>query len=368
MGSNKSNGFKVLMTTDTVGGVWTYTIDLCTTLQPFNVHVILLTLGAKLTPKQWSEVNACANVTTYETEYQLEWMQDPWKDVDESGKLLLQLEATHAPDLIHLNGFAHARENFTAPVVVVAHSDVYSWHLAVKGERPSADWGEYYRRVKSGLAKADMVVAPTEDVMNDIKLFYAVETNMRVVSNGRKKQFFPGNKAPFILTAGRVWDEAKNIELLVRAAEHIPYPIRIAGNRTFQGRTFDSEHPNIRYLDSLSPDALAREMSAASVYVSPAKYEPFGLSVLEAAMSGCALVLGSIDSLKEVWGDNALYIDTNNELELAAVVNSLMENNALRKDYASKALAHAQRFTAERMAADYMEAYRQVMKRQTIEI
>ncbi len=31
----------------------------------------------------------------------------------------------------------------------------------------------------------------------------------------------------------------------------------------------------------------------------PARYEPFGLSVLEAALSGCALVLGDIPSLRE---------------------------------------------------------------------
>ena len=43
-------------------------------------------------------------------------------------------------------------------------------------------------------------------------------------------------------------------------------------------------------------------MARASIYALPARYEPFGLSILEAALSGAALVLGDIPSLREVWG------------------------------------------------------------------
>ena len=35
-------------------------------------------------------------------------------------------------------------------------------------------------------------------------------------------------------------------------------------------------------------------INTASIYALPARYEPFGLSILEAALSGCALVLGDI--------------------------------------------------------------------------
>ena len=46
----------------------------------------------------------------------------------------------------------------------------------------------------------------------------------------------------------------------------------------------------------------------AAIYALPARYEPFGLSALEAALSGCALVLGDIPSLREVWGDAAVFV------------------------------------------------------------
>jgi glycogen synthase len=51
----------------------------------------------------------------------------------------------------------------------------------------------------------------------------------------------------------------------------------------------------------------------ASIYALPARYEPFGLSALEAALSGCALILGDIPSLREVWLEAAPYVSPDDE-------------------------------------------------------
>ena len=45
-----------------------------------------------------------------------------------------------------------------------------------------------------------------------------------------------------------------------------------------------------------------------AIYASPARYEPFGLGVLEAALSSCALVLGDSPTLREPWSDAALFV------------------------------------------------------------
>ena len=48
---------------------------------------------------------------------------------------------------------------------------------------------------------------------------------------------------------------------------------------------------------TLSGEDIRPWFARAGIYALPAVYEPFGLSVLEAALSGCALVLGDIPSL-----------------------------------------------------------------------
>src|SRR5205085_1796692 len=68
-------------------------------------------------------------------------------------------------------------------------------------------------------------------------------------------------------------------------------------------------HPDhLSLLGQLPPARLTGLLAARPVFASAALYEPFGLSVLEAAQAGCALVLSDIATHRELWGDAALYV------------------------------------------------------------
>ena len=56
----------------------------------------------------------------------------------------------------------------------------------------------------------------------------------------------------------------------------------------------------------------------AAIYALPARYEPFRLEVLEAAAPGCALVLGDIASLRELWDGAALFVAPDDDRALRA--------------------------------------------------
>ncbi|NJK96859.1 MAG: glycosyltransferase, partial [Bacteroidales bacterium] len=131
---------------------------------------------------------------------------------------------------------------------------------------------------------------------------------------------------------GRLWDEAKNIRLLTEAAKEIDFPVFIAGTG-FQA-DYDQLPNNVHFLGKLGKRDISRWLSIASVYTMPAMYEPFGLSVLEAAYSGCALLLGKIPSLEEIWKDNALYCPPNDKNELARMITQLMDDDELRQNLA----------------------------------
>jgi glycosyltransferase involved in cell wall biosynthesis len=158
------------------------------------------------------------------------------------------------------------------------------------------------------------------------------------------------------------WDEGKNIQLIVNCASQISCEVRVAGDNTFEEDSINLNQHNIRYLGKLGTAEIAEQLAAASVFVLPAKYEPFGLSALEAALSGCALVLGEIESLKEIWGENAIYVDTNNASALAKAINSLMLNSDLLKEYSDKAYRHAQEYSSLSMATQYVESYRSLIR------
>jgi glycogen synthase len=98
-------------------------------------------------------------------------------------------------------------------------------------------------------------------------------------------------------------------------------------------------------------------MQRAAIYALPARYEPFGLSALEAAQCGCALVLGDIPSLREIWGNAAIFVAPDDSAALEAAIGLLIRDEALRMNMARRAQARARRYTPSAMALRYRNAY-----------
>ena len=102
-------------------------------------------------------------------------------------------------------------------------------------------------------------------------------------------------------------------------------------------------------------------MSEASVFLHPARYEPFGLAPLEAALSGAALVLGNIDSLREIWGATAIYVSPDDEAELLRAAHRLADDPVFRHALAKQSQERARAFSVELMADRYVALYRGLM-------
>src|SRR5215217_9067912 len=164
---------KILMTADTVGGVWTYALEVADALAPHDIEVELATMGRPLDHDQRAELARSAVAGLHESAFALEWEDDPWEDVDRAGRWLLELEERVAPDLVHLNGYAHGSLPWTAPAVVVAHSCVLSWWEAVRGEQAPATWERYRSAVEAGLRAASAVVAPTAAMLAALERHYS---------------------------------------------------------------------------------------------------------------------------------------------------------------------------------------------------
>lgn len=379
---------KVLMTTDTLGGVWTYCMELCAALAPYEVEIVLATMGRALSPEQRWQVDHLPHVTVHESTWRLCWMQDSAEDVEQAGKWLLALEQATQPDVIHLNDLAHGGLAWRAPVVLFAHSCVYTWWQGVRGELPpEAEWRTYKQWVRQSVQRADLVAAPTQAMLDDFLRIYGPARMCSVIYNGRDfpelapeltpelaprpdRALEPENSSASaelcIFAAGRLWDEAKNIAALSAIAKHLPCPVYAAGEQSDPngGHTLPD---NLHCLGFLNRDEMAQWLRRANVYVAPARYEPFGLAILEAARAGCALVLGDIPSLREVWGDAAVYVPSDNEEALLHTLNDLIQHPEYCATLGDRARQRAARYTASRMAASTMQWYRYITKQNTIE-
>jgi glycogen(starch) synthase len=352
---------KILMTADTLGGVWTYALELLKALAPTGAQVALATMGAPLTQDQDRQLQALPQVKHYASTFKLEWMEEPWDEVEAAARWLLEVNRDFAPDLVHLNNLVHGHLAWGNPVVVVVHSCVLSWWQSVKGEQAPGCWQEYRRQVSRSLRAADVVVAPSRAMLGDCHRLYGPLANTCVIANGRDAALFPpARKEPFVFSMGRLWDEAKNIPLLAEAAAGLSWPVYVAGEACPPGGREGRALANLHCLGALPPAEVAAYLGQAAIFALPAKYEPFGLAALEAALSGCALVLGDIPSQREIWQQAATYVDPRDAGALQAVLARLIADDSCRGAMGLRARQAALGYSAGQMAAAYRLLYHQL--------
>ena len=349
---------RVLMTADAVGGVWAYAMDLSAGLGEQGVAVTVAVMGPAMSAAQRAEA-AGRGIDVVEGPYRLEWMDEPWEDVDRAGSWLLELADRIDADLVHLNGFCHAALPWRVPTLVVAHSCVRTWWRGVHGEDAPGAWDAYTCRVADGLRRASAVVAPTHALLADIQAEYGVAVHCTAIPNGSSAVDATspiGSKEPVVFSAGRLWDAAKNGATLSAAAPDLRWPVCLAGDLNGPGPRFVPSGA-VRCLGRLDAEAMGAWYRRAAIYALPARYEPFGLSIVEAAAAGCALVLGDIRTLRENWSGCALFVPPDNRRALAAAINALIDDPVQREGFAARARVRAAAFTVARMRDRYLALY-----------
>jgi glycogen synthase len=345
------------VTADCIGGVWTYALDLCAGLARRGHEVLLAAVGDEDSCRRRRDV-VVPGATIELRALRPEWMDDPWVDVARTRRWLDELVGEWRPDVLHLNTYVVPRDR-PAATLLVSHSDSISWHRAVLGSPAPSCWSRYAALVASALDAVDLVAAPTRAVARDLAESYGFEGRVEVIPNGRPLgQVQPATDARErrILGVGRLWDAAKNLRALDRVAPRLDAVVELAGE-TRHPDGGDLRLPACETPGLLEPAALAERYRAAAIYALPARYEPFGLSTLEAASHGCPLVLGDIASLRETWDGAAVFVDPFDDGALERELRRLLDDPARRDSLGRAAARRSLDFGVEAMVDGYLAAY-----------
>ena len=362
---------RVLMTTDTVGGVWTFTRELTEGLLTEGCFVMLVSLGREASADQSAWASDIAKRWPHDfrflpTTFALEWMQDNANFYAESAALLEHSAIDFRADLIHTNQLCYGTLASHRPTLVTAHSDVHSWFAACRGYQPPASpWIERYDHlVRRGLQSADTVTAPTAWMVKQAEQHFGPFRNSTVVPNGRElpPPFATPARKKQAVTAGRLWDEAKDVALLEEVTS--PIPLFVAGERSGPDATTHHLTSHVQWVGHLTEPDLLHLFRSSLVYLATSRYEPFGLAPLEAALCGCALVMRDLPSFREVWCDAALYF--RDAAELSNILQTLDRDEALVRTMAKRATDRAQQnFTRQQMTHRYLHLYRATLDART---
>lgn len=356
--SARSARLRLLLTTDAVGGVWQYATDLARALGGLGVETLLAVLGPKLVAEQRALARSIAGLTLVETDLPLDWLADTPEQIAIAGRRIAELAKHVRADLVQLNHPAFAAQAaFPMPLIAVAHSCVATWWASVeRGDLPE-DLAWRAALHGQGLRAAARVVTPTAAFAAATQQTYTLGTPPTFIHNGRATPVgLTAAQQDFAFTAGRLWDRGKNVATLDRAAAALSVPFRAAGALVGP----HGERASVSHLQTsgvLNERAVRDCLAARPVFVSAARYEPFGLAVLEAAAAGCALVLADIPTFRELWEGAAIFVAPDDDRGFAQAIESLIADPAARSARGEIAQSVARSFSVDRMAGRMRALY-----------
>jgi len=341
----------MLLTTDTIGGIWQYSLDLARGFIERGAEVLLVTLGPKPSASQRRQAQSIQRLRLLQTDLPLDWLANHPKQLIDAASVLTDIAARHHVDSVHLHtpALVHGAA-WPAPVVAVAHSCVGTWWRAVCGGPLPADLAWRADAMARGLTAADAVIAPSHSFAAALTEHYSLACPPHAVRNGRRRVPAVARRNDCVLTAGRLWDRGKNIAVLDAVAARLDVPMFAAGP-TIGPHGEQISVQNLRLLGTLDESAMAAAYAGTAVFASLARYEPFGLAVLEAAQAGCTLVLSDIPTFRELWEDAAVFVDPADDLTLAQTLRALLLSPMRRAELGSAARRRAASLNVECMVA-----------------
>lgn len=349
------SALRVLLATDAVGGVWTYSVELARGLSQFGFEPVLAVMGPRAGAAQLRE---CEGLRVIHTDLPLDWLADSPAAIRCAGRALSELAVREAVDVVQLPSAALVADaRFEQPVVAVQHSCVASWWSAVREGPLPRDFAWRRDLVDDGLNIASAVVAPTAAFAAMTARVYRLSRPVYSVHNGRAPIALPKrSRGEFVLTCGRLWDEGKNLATLDAAAGLLGMPVEAVGPLSGPNDAAVSfEH--LQTPGELGAAEIAERLAARPVFASAALYEPFGLSVLEAAQAGCPLVLSDISTFRELWDGAALFVPARDAEGFARAICAAIADPEKRAELGAAAQLRALRYTREAMARRMADLY-----------
>ncbi|MSU89210.1 glycosyltransferase [Rhodobacteraceae bacterium 2CG4] len=350
---------RILMTLDAVGGVWRYALDLARGLRAAGDTVILAGLGPAPSAAQRAEA---ADIGPLEWGgAPLDWLADGPEALSGVGPWLADLAYRHRTTHLHLNLPSQAADLPPMPgaprVVAVSHSCLASWFAAVRGTGvpPALRW--HPTLTARGLARADVAVAPSRSHADALARCYRLDRQVQVVHNGAPPRPAAARRRAEVVAAGRWWDEGKNAAVLDAAAARLDWSVRMIG--PLDGP--NGAAASVRHADACGPipaEAARRRIAGAGIFVSPSRYEPFGLAVLEAAQGGAPLVLSDIPTFCELWEGAALFFPAGDADALRDRLRRLIDDPALAGRMGAAARARACAYGLQRQIDGMRALYR----------
>ncbi len=239
--------------------------------------------------------------------------------------------------------------------------------------------------VPRSVARADHILADSAATREDlIELYKTPPSKVSVLYCGIDAAFRPMKdaqtlaavraryglgSAPFILAVSTL-QPRKNYVRLIQAFARLPTQetnLVIAGGKGWLFETIFSEVERLRlrqrviFPGFVADGDLPALYSAARLLAYPSLYEGFGLPMLEAMACGTPVVASTASCLPEVAGDAALLVSPTDVEALAAALDRVLSDEALRADLIAKGYSRVGQFSWGKSARQLLGVYHKLV-------
>jgi glycosyltransferase involved in cell wall biosynthesis len=276
-----------------------------------------------------------------------------------------------APDVVDYHfrwsgSYTRPVRRMQGPASVITYHNTYGEGRGLLGALSRLNDRLYMRTLRT----ADRIVAVSRFLRDDLAAHGAQQDKLRIVPNGIDAHALLNEvgapelhvDGPFVVAVGRLV-AVKGLDILVEALAKAPKHLHlvIIGQGP-EGRPLERQAQRLGLAERvhltgwIDEKEKVRLLKAALAYVHPARFEAFGLSVLEAMAAGAPVMAARTGGLPEVVGDAGLLLD-HEPASWAAGLARLAQEPGLRKALMSKGQERARSFDWKPLAQDLERVY-----------
>lgn len=227
------------------------------------------------------------------------------------------------------------------------------------------------KKIGAIVARSDRLVCISQFTRGDVERSFHPSVPVEVVHNGVDDltilQATPITELidkPFYFHLSRMTPN-KNAACLLEAARAMPEKLFVfAGPNTADARRLaDSakQLANVRFLGSVDDMQKAWLYRHCEAFLFPSLAEGFGLPPLEALQFGTPVLAARRTSLPEIGADQFVYLDQFDAESIKRKLDWIAQHSRAREAFAARSM-HAQRYTWERCAREYLRIYGEMMR------
>jgi len=240
----------------------------------------------------------------------------------------------------------------------------------------------YRFKCRYAALNADKIVAISQQTKKDLIQYFGIKDDhiqviyqnchpifKQTISQKDRNTVIKKHGLPdkYILNVGTI-EERKNLLLIVKALKKInTLHLVVVGKKTkyFQKiKDFISTNKleeRVHFLRDVAQTDMPALFQQAEMFIYPSRFEGFGIPIIEALHSGIPVIAARGSCLEEAGGPGSIYIDPDDENDLAAQINFIIGNPQKKTNMVIEGRHYLEKFEDKKIADQIQQLYKDVI-------